>query len=118
MPGRGATRFSWFWTTTGTRPPWWTTDFMGRAAAAEMAAEDTEIATGGGFTLGDAQYHWFKRTLEQSKAKYKFVFAHHVLGTGRGGIDEWDLLNGAAETNGAIGSSVRSDPAGSCPFIN
>jgi hypothetical protein len=44
-----------------------------------------------GITLGDAQYHWFKRTLEQSKAKYKFVLAHHVLGTGRGGIDECDL---------------------------
>ncbi|MEI7534954.1 MAG: metallophosphoesterase family protein [Verrucomicrobiae bacterium] len=42
-------------------------------------------------TLGDAQYQWFKRVLEQSKAKYKFVFAHHVLGSGRGGIDECDL---------------------------
>jgi hypothetical protein len=42
-------------------------------------------------TLGDAQYRWFKQTLEQSKAKYKFVFAHHVLGTGRGGIEESDL---------------------------
>ena len=45
-----------------------------------------------GLTLGDAQYHWFKRTLEQSTAKYKFVFAHHVLGSGRGGIDECDLF--------------------------
>ena len=44
-----------------------------------------------GVTLGDVQYHWFKRTLEQSRAKYKFVFAHHVLGTGRGGVDECDL---------------------------
>ncbi len=42
-------------------------------------------------TLGDMQYYWFKRTLETSKAKYKFVFAHHVLGTGRGGVDECDL---------------------------
>jgi len=42
-------------------------------------------------TLGDAQYQWFKRTLEQSRAKYKFVFAHHVMGSGRGGIDECDL---------------------------
>ena len=42
-------------------------------------------------TLGDAQYQWFKRTLEQSKAKYKFVLAHHVLGSGRGGVDECDL---------------------------
>ncbi len=44
-----------------------------------------------GLTLGDAQYHWFKQTLEQSKAKYKFVFAHHVMGSGRGGVDECDL---------------------------
>ena len=44
-----------------------------------------------GITMGDAQYQWFKRTLEQSKAKYKFVFAHHVLGTGRGGIECADL---------------------------
>ena len=39
-------------------------------------------------TLGDAQYEWFKATLERSTARYKFVFAHHVLGTGRGGV-EW-----------------------------
>lgn len=42
-------------------------------------------------TLGDAQYQWFKKTLETSAAKYKFVFTHHVLGTGRGGIE---LANG------------------------
>jgi hypothetical protein len=38
-------------------------------------------------THGDAQYLWLKATLEQSKAKYKFVFAHHVMGTQRGGVD-------------------------------
>jgi hypothetical protein len=38
-------------------------------------------------TFGDAQYSWFKHTLEQSKSKFKFVFAHHVNGTGRGGIE-------------------------------
>jgi hypothetical protein len=38
-------------------------------------------------THGDAQYRWLKATLEQSKARYKFVFAHHVMGTGRGGIE-------------------------------
>lgn len=36
-------------------------------------------------TMGDAQYFWLKKTLEGSHAKYKFVFEHHVLGTGRGG---------------------------------
>jgi hypothetical protein len=40
-----------------------------------------------GITLGEDQYQWFKRTLETSQAKYKFVFAHHVNGTGRGGIE-------------------------------
>jgi hypothetical protein len=35
-------------------------------------------------TMGDEQYVWFKNVLETSRAKYKFVFEHHVLGTGRG----------------------------------
>jgi hypothetical protein len=52
-------------------------------------------------TLGDAQYQWFKQTLETSNAKYKFVFSHHVLGTGRGGIEladtyEWGDAAGLA----------------------
>ena len=38
-------------------------------------------------TLGEAQYRWFKTTLETSPAKYKFVFTHHVNGTGRGGVE-------------------------------
>lgn len=38
-------------------------------------------------TLGDEQYAWLKKTLEESTSKYKFVFTHHVLGTGRGGIE-------------------------------
>lgn len=38
-------------------------------------------------TLGEAQYQWLRQTLEQSHARYKFVFAHHVTGTGRGGVE-------------------------------
>lgn len=38
-------------------------------------------------TLGDAQLQWLTRTLTGSKARWKFVFAHHVNGTGRGGIE-------------------------------
>ena len=38
-------------------------------------------------TIGDTQYEWLKTTLEESDAEYKFVFTHHVLGTGRGGIE-------------------------------
>ena len=37
--------------------------------------------------LGDEQYVWLKNTLENSNAKYKFVFAHHVMGTGRGAVE-------------------------------
>ena len=52
-------------------------------------------------TLGDAQYQWFAKTLATSTAKYKFVFTHHVLGTGRGGTElahgyEWGDAAGLA----------------------
>lgn len=52
-------------------------------------------------TLGDAQYQWLKQTLETSAAQYKFMFAHHVSGTGRGGIElanayEWGDAAGLA----------------------
>lgn len=40
-----------------------------------------------GATLGKEQYNWLKKTLETSKAKFKFVFAHHVNGTGRGAVE-------------------------------
>ena len=42
-------------------------------------------------TLGDAQYQWLKSTLENSDAKWKFVFIHQLIGglekDGRGGIE-------------------------------
>jgi predicted phosphodiesterase len=31
-------------------------------------------------TLGAEQYQWLKRTLESSRAKFKFVFIHHLVG--------------------------------------
>ncbi|MEI7484416.1 MAG: metallophosphoesterase [Ignavibacteriota bacterium] len=40
------------------------------------------------WTIGLQQYNWFKQTLQNSNAKYKFVFAHHALGYGRGGISQ------------------------------
>ncbi len=39
------------------------------------------------WTLGFEQYTWLKNTLENSTAQYKFVFAHHTRGEGRGGIE-------------------------------
>lgn len=59
-------------------------------------------------THGDAQYQWLKTTLEQSTAKYKFVFAHHAMGMGRGGAAvapyyEW----GGYNSNGSWGFDAK-----------
>lgn len=56
------------------------------------------------WTLGKTQYDWFKKALETSKAKHKFVFAHHTRGQGRGGVVtakgcEWGGYSGTANTN-------------------
>ena len=53
------------------------------------------------FTLGKEQYDWLRKTLEGSKAKFKFVFCHQLVGggeEGRGGVEysktyEWGGLN-------------------------
>ena len=53
-------------------------------------------------TLGAEQYQWLKHTLETSKAKFKFVFIHHLVGGAdeqcRGGVEaapfyEWGGRN-------------------------
>lgn len=56
------------------------------------------------WTLGKVQYDWLKTTLENSNAKFKFVFSHQIIGgdpDGRGGVEyanryEWggDNLDG------------------------
>jgi hypothetical protein len=43
------------------------------------------------YTLGTQQYRWLEATLKGSTAKHKFVFAHHILGDVRGGV-EWSGL--------------------------
>lgn len=65
------------------------------------------------WTLGSNQYFWLKRTLETSNAKFKFVFAHHLVGgsfdtDARGGLEfapyfEWGGLN----TNGTYGFATN-----------
>ena len=44
-----------------------------------------------GWTLGSEQYRWLQRILEHSKAKFKMVFLHHLVGGAdwqRGGAEE------------------------------
>ena len=54
------------------------------------------------WTLGEEQYHWLRRTLENSRARFKFVFIHNLVGgadsQGRGGAEaaafyEWGGRN-------------------------
>lgn len=59
-----------------------------------------------GMTLGKAQYDWLARTLRGSKAKYKFVFIHQLVGgldrSGRGGVEAAGLYEwGGREKDGA-----------------
>lgn len=47
-------------------------------------------------TLGKEQYDWLKKTLETSKATFKFVFIHQLVGgegrAGRGGVEAANLF--------------------------
>jgi phosphodiesterase/alkaline phosphatase D-like protein len=67
-------------------------------------------------TLGDQQYAWLQQTLSTSTAKYKFVFTHHVLGTGRGGVELAGLYEwGGHGQNGADEFATRR-PGWSLPI--
>ncbi|HNP47370.1 MAG TPA: metallophosphoesterase [Bacteroidia bacterium] len=54
---------------------------------------DTLVAKpqGWNWTLGQSQYNWLLNTLQSSTARYKFVFAHHLRGQGRGAVLEAPL---------------------------
>lgn len=63
-------------------------------------------------TLGEEQYQWFRYTLETSSARYKFVFAHHVNGTGRGGIEaagdsEWGDAKNLSKYRPGWGKTIQ-----------
>lgn len=79
--------------------PYWHSKYAVDNVAGVTADESSGDKKGGGKSgsskvtnlwdvgIGDEQYAWLKKTLESSTAKFKFVFAHHVLGTGRGGVE-------------------------------
>jgi hypothetical protein len=64
-----------------------------------------------GFTLGKTQYDWFRNTLESSKAKYKFVFSHQIVGgdvLGRGGSERVDYCEmGGKNADGTYGFDTK-----------
>ncbi len=72
----------------------WPDDY-GEAYGGE--GQDGEVSgTRWDWSLGIEQYLWLKETLENSTAKYKFVFTHHVTGGstvyGRGGQSAVELF--------------------------
>ncbi len=91
--------YSWTWgdATFITLDPYWhSKSAVDNAAGVSNDQSQTNKKAGGasGKTadlwqvgLGDEQYAWFKGLLETSKSKYIFVFAHHVMGTGRGAVE-------------------------------
>ena len=90
-----------------------------RAAAADAAA--AARAAGGGrdlwqVTLGDAQYAWFKKTLETSRAQYKFVFVHHVMGTGRGGVEMADFYEWGGKDRRGVFAVQGATPTWELPI--
>ena len=48
------------------------------------------------WTLGENQFQWLERVLERSRAKYKFILFHHVLGG-------WPCGSSESETNYCYG---------------
>jgi hypothetical protein len=63
-------------------------------------------------TMGDVQYQWLKQTLEGSRAKWKFVFTHHINGTGRGGV----ASVGQAEWGGPVADFKTNRPTWAKPI--
>ena len=49
-------------------------------ATAGESSDDPASGDRWNWTMGKQQYDWFKATLENSDAPYKFIFAHHMLG--------------------------------------
>jgi hypothetical protein len=89
--------YAWTWgdATFITLDPYWHSQYaVDNVAGVSNDQATTDKKAGSGKTkdlwkvgLGDEQYAWLKHTLETSKSKYIFVFAHHVMGTGRGAVE-------------------------------
>lgn len=75
-----------------------------------------KIANAWSLTHGKAQYDWLKRTLEGSRAKYKFVFAHHVMGRGRGGIDVALKFEWGGQDNNGTPAFAQNRPGWALPI--
>ncbi|MBT5613140.1 MAG: metallophosphoesterase family protein [Lentisphaerae bacterium] len=67
-------------------------------------------------TIGDAQYRWLTDVLTRSRARFKFVFAHHVLGTGRGGIEMAGLYEWGGKDRRGVDLFAQKRPGWELPI--
>jgi len=93
----------------------------GGGAKGGASANASRAAAGGNrdlwqVTLGDTQYAWFKKTLETSRAKYKFVFVHHVMGTGRGGVEVADFYEWGGKDRRGVSQFKERRPTWELPI--
>jgi hypothetical protein len=69
------------------------------------------------WSLGLKQYTWLRNTLETSTAKYKFVFAHHIRGQGRGALTNAKLFEwGGYEADGKTYGFDKNRPGWGKPI--
>lgn len=109
LPGIGPLRSCYAWTWGDalfvTLDPFW---YSTNAVDNQYGVSNHPTADKWLISHGDPQYQWLKSTLEQSDAKYKFVFAHHVMGSGRGGIDDAPYYEwGGKSANGTWGFDTK-----------
>ena len=71
-------------------------------------------------TLGADQYQWLKRTLEGSRAKFKFVFIHHLVGGAdeqcRGGAEAAPLYEWGGKKPDGTGGFAQNRPGWPAPI--
>jgi hypothetical protein len=67
-------------------------------------------------TLGDVQYRWLTKTLTESQARWRFVFCHHVLGTGRGGIEVAGLYEWGGKDRRGVSAFADKRPGWERPI--
>lgn len=67
-------------------------------------------------THGDAQYAWLQETLSTSTAKYKFVFAHHVMGAQRGAVEVARLWEWGGEDQAGNNQFASMRPTWALPI--
>jgi uncharacterized repeat protein (TIGR02543 family) len=86
-------------------PFWYTTTkpYTGNQGGGESS--DTGSGDRWDWTLGLTQFNWLEQTLQNSTAKYKFIFAHHMVGGSddyvRGGANPANLVEwGGYNENG------------------